>query len=213
MNEGLKMKKSTICLIIVIMVFMAACGKKEVEFDAQKYVQAVLDAKYQNDYEEYAKQLGVSKDEAKEELFTEFHDSLEAQLKLTGMEMTEEDIERYVQLETLLRTKVQYEVKEAIKDDQGNYKVEVNVIPVDGYSSYQENFQSDLQKAVNEGKTEAEYIDVFLDCVQNSIENAAVLEQKTIILNVICSEEENVKRYSLEEKDMLNFDLTATAQF
>lgn len=206
------MKKIVIGLIMMTIVFTAACSKEEVEFDAQNYVQAVLDAKYQNIYEAYAKQLGISEEEAEKMLFAEFYDSLEEQLKLTGMEVTDEDVERYVELETQLRKKVQYEVKEAVKDEDGNYVVEISVIPVDGYSLYLENFQEDLQNAVNEGKKEADYIDVFLDCVQNSIDNAVTLEETMVTLNVICTEEENVKHYSIEEDDMLKFDLIATAQ-
>ncbi len=207
------MKKIMSALLAVVMMFsVAACGEKEVEFDAQKYVQAVLDAKYQHDYAEYAKQIGLSEEEAKEQLVSEFDASLEEQLKATGMAYTEEQAASYIKMESDLREKVQYEVKEAVKDEEENYTVDVVVTPIDGYSLYTQNFMTDLQNAVNEGATEAEYMDVFLTCFQNSVDNAVSLEPVTVTLHVTFTEEDNLRIYSISEEEVLEFDLTATGQ-
>ncbi len=198
-----------VCMVLV----MAGCQSEEkIVFDAKGYVRAVLDAKYQHQYKDYAKQIGLSEDEAKEQLESEFAASLKTQVEATGMAFNEEQLTKYVQMEADLREKVQYEVKEAVEDEEGNYTVEVVVTPIDGYSQYAQNFQTDLQNAVNGGAAEADYMNIFLQCFQSSIENATALEQKSLTLHVNYTEKDNTRIYAIPEEEVLNFDLLATGQ-
>ncbi len=207
------MKRLLSVLFAIVMMFtVTACGETEVEFDAQKYVQAVLDAKYKHDYSEYANQIGLSEEEAKGQLVSEFEASLEEQLQATGMTYTEEQAASYIQMEADLREKVQYEVKEAVKDEEGNYTVEVAVTPVDGYTQYQQNFMTDLQNAVNEGATEADYMRVFLECLQSSIDNAVSLTSTTMTFHITFVEQDHMRIYSISEDEVMEFDLRATGQ-
>ncbi len=216
MRKGMKRTVSAVLFVMIALSAMS-CGKlsgllEETKFDAKGYVQAVLDAKYQQKYADYAEFIQMTEEEAKEQMTSEFYASLESQIAMSGMEASEEQVAEYVKLEEDLRRKVQYEVKEAVEDEHGNFLVEVVVIPVDGYSQYAANFETELQNAVNEGATEADYMDIFLTCFKESIENAVVLDEQTVELHVNHETKDNVKVFTVEDEDALTFDMVATGQ-
>lgn len=206
------MKKLLTVLLAAVMMFsVTACGEKQ-QFDPKAYVQAALDAKFYREYDAYAEQIGVTVEEAKEQLESEFEASLREQLEATGLQATEEQIQEYIAMEAEIRTKVQFEVEDPVKDDDDNYTVKVNVTPYAAYDYFQNNFMTDLQNAVNEGATEADYMDVFLECLRYSIDNPGTASSGFCELHLTYTMQGNMKLYTIEEDDVMTLDLMATGQ-
>lgn len=206
------MKKVLAILLAGVMALsVMACGGEE-DFDAKGYVQACLDAKYQREYADYAKFCGVTEDEAKEQLESEFEASLEEQMAATGLTSTEEQFAEYVQLEVDVRAKVTYEVKDAVKDDDDNFTVEVVVTPVNAYGALNDTFTADLQEAVNNGAGTDEYMGIFVSSFRKCVESAEVTEAVSVTLHVTWEEQDGQKVYSIDEDEIMDFDMTATGQ-
>lgn len=207
----MKIKRIAALVVAASMVFLlAACGKVE-DFDAKGYVQACLDAKYKGDYKAYAEALGVTEGEAKTQMETEFNDSLTLEIANTGLVSTPEDIARYQQMERELRTRITYEIKEVVKDDEDNFTVDVEVTPLDAYSQLDLDFETKLIEAVENGAQENEYLGIFLDCQQESIDNAKELEPTIVTLHVTHDEINDQMVYTVDEDDMMSFDQIAVA--
>lgn len=212
----MNMKRSLgILLVGTLLLSMTACsgwGKGE-GFDAKQYVEDVLEAKYHQDYTAYAKGLGISKEEAKEQLTSEFDASLVKKLAGIEMIMTEEEIAQNQQIEADVRSKIQFEVQEAVKNEDGTYQVDVVVTPIDAYELFQDAFFNNIQEAVNDGATEEDYMNVYLESLQYSVDNAPEAEQTTYTFYVLFEEnKDGEKIYYIHEQEMLEFDRVATCQ-
>lgn len=202
----------TMLLAAVMMLSLTACGEKKAAFDPQKYVEAALEAKFYRDYDAYAEQTGVTVEEAKKQLESEFEDSLREQLAATGIQATEEQIQEYFALEAEIRANVKFEVGTPVEDEDGNYTVRVTVTPYAGYYHFQNNFMTDLQNAVNEGATEADYMDVLLESLRYSIDNPAITAGGFCELHLTYEMVDGVRMYTIEEDDVYTLDLVATGQ-
>lgn len=192
-----------IVLAAVMMLSFAACGK---EFDAKGYVQAVMDAKYQRNYDAYAKAIGMTVEEAKEQMEGEFNESLEQEVQSSGMEATEEEIAQYQQLEADFRAKIKYEVKDAVKDDDDNYTVDVEVTPNNAYSLLQDGIEAKLTEAMNNGVDMNGFMGVFLEFEKECIDNSEELDPITVTLHVTYEEKGNQRIYSISDDEMMDLD-------
>lgn len=205
------MKKLVALVLAGVMLFsLGGCGA--VEFDAQGYVQAVLDAKFHREYEDYAEIIGVKAEEAKEQMESEFNESLETAMQGMGLSSTEEEMAQYIQMEADVRAKVQYTVAEAVKDEDGNYTVEVTITPIPAYDNLESVFTDKLMSAVQTGATEDKYMSVFLESFQECIDSVVAGEPVTFTFHVTGEENGNQTVYSVSEDEMLNVDLVATGQ-
>lgn len=195
----------------VLAVSAAGCGGGE-DFDAKGYVQAVLDAKYQRDYAAYAEMLDISEDEAKEDLETQFNDSLESEMASAGLTATDEQIAQYQQMEADLRAKVTYEVQDAVKDEDDNFTVDVVITPLDSYDRLAEGIQAEFQDAVNNGATQDDLTQVFLDFERECIDNGQPKDPVTVTLNVTYEEDGNQRIYSIPDDDYMTLEMAVTGQ-
>lgn len=205
--------KKVLALILtgVMLLSMAACGVVE-DFDAKGYVQASLDAKYQRVYEDYAEMIGSTVEEAKKQMEDEFNASLKEQITLTGLTATEEEIKEYQAMEADVRKMVTYEVKDAVKDDDDNFTVEVVVTPFLAYAGLNDTFTADLTAAVQGGAAEDAYMGVFLGSLSKCIDAAQTGEEVTYTFHVTWKEKDGKKLYTISEDELMEFDLVATGQ-
>ena len=205
------MKKLLAFILTGVMLFsLGGCGVAD--FDAKGYVQAALDAKFHREYGDYAKRIGLSVEEAKEQMESEFNESLKTSMSQAGIPITDAEMTEYLQLEADIRAKVQYEVKDAVKDDNDNYTVDVVITPVPAYENLETLFTQKLTAAVQNGATEDQYMTSFLEAMKECIANADTGEPVTITLNVKWEEKDNQKIYSIDEKQWLNVDSVATGE-
>jgi len=210
----LQMKRFLAILFVGLMVVsVAACGSREEEFDAKGYIQSVLDAKYQQNYTAYAEGLEISDEEAKEQLTSEFNASAEEYIMSLGMTVAPEELAEYLEMEVAIRQKVVYEVQDAVKNEDGTYDVEVLLTPIDAYAVLKDSLASNLQAAVNGGAIEEQYMGVYLESLQYSVDNAPAAESVTFTLHVLFEENEDEQKiYYIDEQELIDFDLTATCQ-
>lgn len=209
------MKKIMALILTVVMLFsVASCGEKETEFDAKGYVQAIMDAKFKREYKNYAKIVGITEEEAKEQMESEFHTVLEASMKEFGSQygITDDEMAQYIQLEADVRAKVQYTVSDAVKDDEGNYTVSVQITPILAYENWETIVHTKLTTAMQNGATKEQYMSVLLEGVQECFENAEKGESVTFTFHVTGEESEDKILYGVSGDEMLSVDLIATGQ-
>lgn len=205
------MKKLVALIITGIMLFaLGGCGAAD--FDAKGYVKAALDAKFHREYEEYANIIGISKEEAKKQMEDEFNESLKTSMNESGLKITDAEMEEYLKLEAEIRAKVQYEVKKATKDKDGNFTVDVVITPVLAYTNLETIFSSKLTAAVQNGATESQYMATFLEAMRECVANAESGEAVTMTLHVKWTEKDKQKVYHIDEKEWLKLDLVSTGQ-
>ena len=190
------------------MFSLGGCGAAD--FDAKGYVEAALDAKFQGEYKEYAKIIGVTEEKAKEQMETEFNESLKTSMSESGLKITDVEMEEYLKLEADIRAKVKYEVKKAVKDDDGNFSVDVVITPVQAYANMETAFTQKLTVAVQNGATEDQYMALFLESMKECVENAETGEAVTMTLDVKWQENDKQKVYSIDEEEWLRVDAVAT---
>ena len=130
--------------------------------------------------------------------------------QVLGLTPTEEELQEFVDLIEDGFKKIEYTVKEAVKDDNGNYTVDVEVTPVGLLDSVNEILAQKLQgEAVVD---ESGYMTVFNEAVKESIEQAAVYEKETVTLNITYTEDGNNRVYSANESDLADLITIAVHQ-
>lgn len=206
------MKKLAAAVLAGAMVLsMAACGTED--FDATGYVQGVLDAQFHGEYAAHAEDVGESEEDIKNEIDANNLEIAEQALSMSGISATDEELQEYIALIEEGYKKIDYEVQEAVKDDNDNFTVDVTVTPVGLLDSLEEIFTQKLQEAVNNGIDESGYMSVFNESVKESIDQAQTYDPQTVTLNVTWTEDDDGNHvYAVNESDMNTLDLIATNQ-
>lgn len=206
------MKKLAAAVLAGVMVLsMAACGAED--FDATGYVQGVLDAQFHGEYAAHAEDVGESEEDIKNEIDANNLEVAQQALSMSGISATDEELQEYIALIEEGYKKIDYEVQEAVKDDNDNFTVDVTVTPVGLLDSLEEIFTQKLQEAVNNGVDESGYMSVFNESVKESIDQAQTYDPQTVTLNVTWTEDEDGNHvYAVNESDMNTLDLIATNQ-
>ena len=107
--------------------------------------------------------------------------------------------------------KITWTVKDAVKDDNDNFTVDVEITPVGLLDNLQTIFTNKLQEAVANGVDESGYMAVFNESVQESINQAQTYDPQTVTLNVTYEENSDGDHvYSINESDMEKLDSIAT---
>ena len=202
------MKKILAAVLAGVMLLSAACGAEDL--DASGYVQGLLDAQLRGEYTAYAEDIGESEESVKEEIEAQNRQDIEDMVTVLGLTPTEEELQEFVDLIEDGFKKIEYTVKEAVKDDNGNYTVDVEGTPVGLLDSVNEILAQKLQgEAVVD---ESGYMTVFNEAVKESIEQAAVYEKETVTLNITYTEDGNNRVYSANESDLADLITIAVHQ-
>ena len=199
------MKKLVAALLAGVMVFsLAACGEKEEDFDAKGYVEGVLDATYHGDYKAHAEDVGESEEDIKKELE-------DNNIQVAKDALAQSGLTAYVAMIEDGYKKITWTVKDAVKDDNDNFTVDVEITPVGLLDNLQTIFTNKLQEAVANGVDESGYMAVFNESVQESIDQAQTYDPQTVTLNVTYEENSDGDHvYSINESDMEKLDSIAT---
>lgn len=202
------MKKKLAAVLAGVMLLSAACGAEDL--DASGYVQGLLDAQLRGEYTAYAEDIGESEESVKEEIEAQNRQDIEDMVTVLGLTPTEEELQEFVDLIEDGFKKIEYTVKEAVKDDNGNYTVDVEVTPVGLLDSVNEILAQKLQGEA--AVDESGYMTVFNEAVKESIEQAAVYEKETVTLNITYTEDGNNRVYSANESDLADLITIAVHQ-
>lgn len=205
------MKKLVAALLAGVMVFsLVACGEEE-DFDAKGYVEGVLDATYHGEYAAHAEDVGESEEDIKKELEDNNIQVAKDALAQSGLTATDDEIAAYVAMIEDGYKKITWTVKDAVKDDNDNFTVDVEITPVGLLDNLQTIFTNKLQEAVANGVDESGYMAVFNESVQESINQAQTYDPQTVTLNVTYEENSDGDHvYSINESDMEKLDSIAT---
>lgn len=160
-------KAKALLLILASAMLLSACGlgKKEITGDdAKKYVDACFKASLKGDVDDYVELTGESKEEV-EKQYEESLKSIEDQL--SGITGTDADFaEKFTDASKKMLASAKYEVGEAVKDEDGNFMVEVKAYPSDvmtvfvnkiAQSAYNDNIGEVMVQAMNDAVEEQSY--------------------------------------------------------
>lgn len=126
-------------------------------FDAGDYLQAVLDASYKNETDQYIEITGVSKESAEKI----FEDNLDATMKgFESSEMPDDMLPLYRELFAEIAKKVSCQAGEPVRQKDGTYVVPVTVKSITLFTDTYGTFQTRAQ----------EYADEITDSVTNGAE-------------------------------------------
>ena len=122
-------------LIFFVVLSVCACIRR---IDPAAYTQAVLDVTYKNKTEQYMELTGASAEQAEKI----FQDNLTATSKIfKGAKLSETLENNYNTLFKDIIMQVNYTVGETVKDEKGNYTVELEVKPMTLFDDTYEEFQ------------------------------------------------------------------------
>ena len=178
---------------------MAACKGKD--FDAKGYVKSVLDAHYHGEYKDYAKYLDISEEEAKADLDKDVDQQIDQEVAAI-IDLGDEGKARYKEMLEKVEKLAKYEVKDAKKQDNGNYVVTVEVEPSNIYQTLEQNSTSVTEEKVNQGLTPSDpavFADILVESIQKSIDGNTYGDATTVQVNV--TKDDN-GAYGLEESEV-----------
>ena len=176
-------RKSRIAVMFlggVLCFGLSACSEKD--FDASAYVKSSLDAAFHQEYKEYATFLDISEKEAKENLEQDFQEQIEQEFAGTD-QITEEGIAEYAQMMSQVRNLAKYEVKDAKKDEDGNYTVKVKVEPSDIYQTLEQSATEVSKAKIEQGLKEDDpkvFASVLTESIQKSIDRNTYGKAQTV---------------------------------
>lgn len=133
MKRMIRVKRIIAVLIGVILIAAAFTGcSKKAEIDPVKVMQAVMDAELKGDVDEYVKLSGEEKEDVLEqydELLDSFAEGLAQEFESVGATILDQNELKDLAKKMLASAK--YEVRDAEKDEDDNYTVNIAVYPSD----------------------------------------------------------------------------------
>ncbi len=204
-----RMKRRIVLAVVLVMLAstLAGCGGMKPD-EAKAYVQAVLDAGYKGEVEEYVKITDSSKEDA-EKLSS---DSIDTALSLSGIEqagITDELLEKYRELFKSILAKVHYEVGEAKETEEG-FEVTVSAEPMQLYDGIEDALIEELTKRVKDSEEQLSEDDiqklgfeVMYDMLAEKMSEPTYGEAKEVIVHITKSSD-NV--WSVSEADLKTLD-------
>ena len=184
---------------VMLCLSLAACKGKD--FDAKGYVKSVLDAHYHGEYKDYAKYLDISEEEAKADLDKDVDQQIDQEVAAI-IDLGDEGKARYKEMLEKVEKLAKYEVKDAKKQDNGNYVVTVEVEPSNIYQTLEQNSTSVTEEKVNQGlmpSDPAVFTDILVESIQKSIDGNTYGDATTVEVNV--TKDDN-GAYGLEESEV-----------
>ena len=210
----MKSKKGTVAIIAVIVVLVGiVCMGLLRDFDAQGYVRAILNQRFQGDVTEAEE---ILEDTTKKELVRQYEEGIEnfvAAYITNGVEMDETLEQKFVELCKEIFSSMKYQVNEAEKISRKEYDVSVEFELADVFPQFIASIQTESenlkQKAENgEYKGTKEEINVqmqneFLnrsyELLEAAYKNMQYKDTETIVFKVK-SNEKNV--FSMNEEEI-----------
>lgn len=164
-----KTKRKVAVLLVVVMIagLFAGCSSLP-EFDASKYLQALLDCIYKNDTTQLAELKVMSEEEAD----TVYNSTLDLTVANTfsGMQASDEMKQRYRDIYADIFSKVNYTVKTSQKQADGSYIVTVEYKKMKLFAPTIKKIRKNLNKVSN---TNVQlYLESFFTLMADSLEDS-----------------------------------------
>lgn len=203
MKKAEQVKRIMAVLIGVIMIaaVFAGCGKKA-EIDPVKMMQAAMDAELKGEVDEYVELSGEEKEDVLEvynEILDTFAEAMAQQFDSIGAEADQSELK---DLAKKMLASAKYEVRDAQKDEDDNYTVNVAVYPSDLMAT---TMQTAVKMILENpapaagGDFAAELGGLIMDAFHEGIENQTYGEE--ILLPVRLTHDEDYE-YGAEGDDL-----------
>lgn len=192
MKKMKQVKKIAAVLMSVILVAagFTGCGKKA-EIDPVKVMQAVMDAELKGDVDEYVRLSGEEKEEVLEEydeLLDRFAEELAQEFESFGATVSDQDELKDLAGKMLASSK--YEVRDAQKDEDDNYTVNIAVYPSDLIgTTLQTAVKMTLENPSDGMDFDTELGDLIMDAFTEGIENQTYGEAELYSVRLIHDED------------------------
>lgn len=213
-------RAAVLALCLTMILGLTSCGSLsnliKSGFDASGYVEGILDCTYKGEYEEYRKLTNATEEEAQSaydngidvEVQT-FMDWCSIDADLASDEFVEDLKDFYKRV----YQKSKYEVKDAVKSDNGYY-VEVIIEPIDIFTlamddmkAFADDFVTRAENGEFEDYTEeeyeAEYDNGLLDVCKSYESKMGYLESVSIVVTVAANED---GVYNVSNEDFARLD-------
>ncbi|HBA64085.1 MAG TPA: hypothetical protein DCZ20_09545 [Lachnospiraceae bacterium] len=198
-----------VCLILCA-ASLTGCEK---DFDAQGYVQAVLDQLFQGEVDGAA---GIMEDVTKEELREQYEQALAGFVDnniISGMDVSDAMRADYIEVCRRIFRSMRYNVQSAEKVSKTEYKVSVEISPADVFSRFVEGVKQDseeiLQKARNgeysgteeeiSAQMQSEFLWHSYELLSTYSEEITYGDKTTVTLRVTAGED---KQFSIDEEEL-----------
>lgn len=210
----MKSKKGTAAIIAVIIVLVGiVCVGLLRDFDAQGYVRAILNQRFQGDVTEAEE---ILEDTTKKELIRQYEEGIENFVTAyitNGVEIDEALEQKFVDLCKDIFAAMKYQVNEAEKISRKEYDVSVEFEPVDVFPQFIASIQTESenlkQKAENgeykgtkeeiNAQMQTEFLNRSYELLESAYQNMQYADTETIVFKVK-SNEKNV--FSMNEEEI-----------
>ncbi len=193
------------------LAFTTACSTS---FDAQKYVQATLDASTRAEFDEYIEITDSTEAEAQEDYDAALDEAMAA---FDEVDLSDSVKEQYRSLFEDMFKATKYEVGEATEDSDGNYQVVVTIEPLQVFDGVEDELTEIVNAYVEEQTaaienggevpTDREIYDYVFTELYNilakKLENPTYGDPQEITVDVVLDEDENLYTISDEQIEEL----------
>ena len=145
---GRTLRRTAALLFSMVIGITALTGCAQ-DFDAEGYVKACLDALYLREYDAYADVVGISVEEAKEDLEGDFQSTIDSAF-LGDTVTSEEDKQAYADAIINVYKLAKYEVTGSEEKD-GDYIVTVEIQPCSIFENLEAGMTAKAEQAVADG--------------------------------------------------------------
>lgn len=207
-------------LLVVVCLSLTACGSKKSK-KYQKYVNDLITANYLGATDEYIEATGANKKDAEEMYENNKMRLAGALLSYYGLDILPDDelFEDMKSLAGIIYGAVKYSSGEAKKED-GSYKVEVEIYPIDILNQTDEEVKAYVEKfneKVSAGEYnsydkeayEHEFAEGIVDILKGSVKNLQYGEPVKVTVTII----EEGDTYYISNEDFIKIDDAMIASY
>lgn len=191
----------SLVLILCCTLALNACSLFGEDFDASAYTRSFLDVISKSEFTEYAKITNCTEDEAKQQ-----YDSLldnNVSLLLSSITVSDETRQNLKNMFHTVYSKWNYEVGEAVKNDDDSYTVPVTLRKLTAFKGVLAETMTQTAKKAEDAKDLDDtamydlYYQTFIDLVNETVAKGEYGEPATVSVRVSRSEDQSTASYNV----------------
>lgn len=206
------MKRRILWIVLAVMMLALTACRGMTADDAVDYVQAVLDASYKEDFDEYTKQTDSTRQEA-QQLFDDNLDNIMDIGGFTDAGLSQELYDSYRQLFKDMLAEAKYTVADAEEEKDNGFTVEVSAEPFTAFDGLLDEVMGAVQSEMenitdtsglpSDDQINAMVFQKMYDLLAQRVAEPAYGQAQTVELHVKMNDD-NV--YYIDEDDLTELD-------
>ncbi|PXV89103.1 uncharacterized protein DUF3568 [Lachnotalea glycerini] len=214
----IRVKKGLAALLSILLILcLNGCSTINLltqgEFDASGYVNGILDSTYKGVFDQYIKLTEDTEENAQKAYDAVMEAKAESFANFVSVNLTDETKAKFIEYSKQIYQNAKYEVKDAIKTDNG-FTVDIIISPMtimQSIATEGESFVNDFNDKNSNGdfadlteeEFEAEYAKGIMQVFDNNISNIQYADPVTITVNVTLQDD---KVYSMASDEFTKID-------